>query len=109
MPEEIPDNEVQPSEEPKSVAQNIKSRPIWLRLFFMLVISFIWGVTRIVIGAVVVLQFFWVLFTSDVNQSLQKFGQQLAVYSLQIIRYLTFVCNERPFPFDLEWPDDDTQ
>jgi hypothetical protein len=31
-------------------------------------------------------------------------GQALATYTYQIIRYLTFNTEERPFPFDSDWP-----
>jgi len=50
------------------------------------------------------LQSFWVLFTGETNKLLEKFGQSLAAYTYQIIRYLTFNTEERPFPFDLDWP-----
>lgn len=89
----------------KSVSENVKSRPIWLRAFFMLVVTFLWGVSRFVTGAVIVIQFFTVLFTGEPNDSLKNLGAQLATYSLQIINYLTFNVDERPFPFDLEWPE----
>lgn len=93
-------------EQNKAVKQNISSGPTWLRLFFMLVIIFLYGVTRAVLGAVVVVQFFWVLFTSESNEQLKQLGQQLASYTYQIVRYLTFNTEDRPFPFDLEWPKD---
>ena len=86
------------------IEDNVKSRSTWLRLFFMIVIAFLYGVSRVVVGAVVVVQFFWVLFTGKTNQSLEGFGQSLATYTYQIIRYLTFGSDERPFPFDADWP-----
>lgn len=93
-------------DERRPLEENVKSRSTWLRLFFMIVVAFLYGVSRIVIGAVVVIQFFWVLFTAESNRNLQRFGQQLATYSYQIVRYLTFNTEERPFPFDLDWPED---
>ena len=83
---------------------NVKSRSTWLRLFFMIVVAALYGVSRFVVGMVVVLQFFWVLFTGNTNPSLENFAQSLATYTYQIIRYLTFVSDERPFPFDSDWP-----
>jgi hypothetical protein len=50
------------------------------------------------------LQIFWVLFTGETNKPLEKFGQSLATYNYQIIRYLTFNTEKRPFPFYLDWP-----
>ena len=88
----------------KSFSGNIKSRSSWLRLFFMLVVVVLYGISRIVTGAVVVLQFFWMLFTGGTNIKLRGLGQALATYTYQIILYLTFNSEQRPFPFDLNWP-----
>jgi len=88
-----------------AVKENLKKRSTWLRLFFMLVIILLYSVSRVVVGMVVLLQFFWVLFTSETNKSLESLGQSLATYTYQIVRYLTFNTEERPFPFDLDWPD----
>jgi len=51
-----------------------------------------------------VLQFFWVLFTGGTNENLNILGQSLATYTYQVIRYLVFNTEERPFPFDASWP-----
>jgi len=90
--------------EVNSVTENVKSRTIWLRLFFMLVVLFLYSVSRVVVGAVVVVQFFWVLFTGRANSHLLQFGQSLATYTYQIVCYLTFTSEQRPFPFDADWP-----
>lgn len=95
----------QPEASSGSVADNIKARSIWLRLFFMLVVTLLYSVSRVVVGAVVVVQFFWVLLTGETNQKLLSLGQSLATYTYQIVRYLTFNTQERPFPFDADWPE----
>ena len=92
-------------QQPVPVKENMKSRSTWRRLFFMLVVILLYSVSRVVVSVVVLLQFFWVLFTAQTNRPLESFGQSLATYTYQIIRYLTFNTEERPFPFDLEWPD----
>lgn len=84
--------------------EHIKSRTTWLRLLFMIIFVFLYGVSRVVVGAVVVLQFFWVLFTGETNERLKMLGQSLAAYTYQIIRYLTYNTDSRPFPFDDDWP-----
>ena len=85
--------------------ENMKNRSTWRRLFFMVVMILLYSVSRVVVSVVVLLQFFWVLFTADTNKALETLGQSLATYTYQIIRYLTFNTEERPFPFDLDWPD----
>lgn len=86
------------------IEQNLRSRATWLRLLFMalygLFISFA-GMIGIVI---VVLGFFWVLFTGQVNRELRQIGQAIASYMYEIIRYLTFNTDAKPFPFGGEWP-----
>lgn len=86
------------------IEDNLKSRSTWLRLLFMIVLAFIYGLSRIVVGAVVVLQFLWVLFTGETNERMTVFGKSLATYTYQILLYLTYNSDERPFPFDLDWP-----
>ncbi|MBT8444988.1 MAG: DUF4389 domain-containing protein [Gammaproteobacteria bacterium] len=87
-----------------AIKTHVKERSTWLRLFFMIVLVFVGGIARIVTGAVVVVQFFWVLLTGDRNEPLLRLGQSLATFVYQIVRYLTFNTEERPFPFDLDWP-----
>jgi hypothetical protein len=70
----------------------------------MLVMVLLYSVSRLVVSAVVVLQFFCLLFTGETNKRLENLGQALASYTYQIIRYLTFNTEERPFPFDADWP-----
>jgi hypothetical protein len=86
-----------------SLEDNLKSKSTWLRLLFMMLFLVFWGVSRFVVLAVVVVQFFWVLFTGDTNKQLGTFGLSLATYSYQIVSYLTFNTEEQPFPF-ADWP-----
>ena len=107
MNQDNPSSEPRPAhgeDQDKTLKSHIKSRSTWLRLLFMLVVCILYAISRIVVGAVVVLQFFWVLFTGATNKDLESLGQALATYTYQIIRYLTFNTEERPFPFDTEWP-----
>lgn len=103
---EPPGEETYPGERRESgdFEEHIKSRTTWLRLLFMIILVFLYGVSRVVVGAVVVLQFFWVLFTGETNERLRGLGQSLATYTYQVIRYLTYNTDSRPFPFDDDWP-----
>lgn len=93
------------SAEGSPLAKNLKSKSIWTRLVFMLIVTFFYSVSRIIVGAVIVVQFLWVLFTSETNDKLRTFGKSLATYTNQIILYLTFNTENRPYPFDLDWPE----
>jgi hypothetical protein len=84
--------------------QNVTRRSTWVRLIFMLVLAVIWGISRVVTAAVVVIQFFYVLLGGETNDQLKTLGHSLAIYSYEITDYLTFNSELKPFPFDSAWP-----
>ncbi len=90
------------------IEENVKSRATWLRLVFMVVFYVLGSVASFVVFVVIVLGFLWRLFTGETNQQLRRAGQSIASYIYQIIRYLTFNSDEKPYPFDAEGPSDDT-
>ena len=92
------------TEKSPDIEDNIKSRSTWLRALFMLVCFFLYAITRPIVAAVVVLQFLWALFTSEPNEKLTALGHSLAVYTQELIDYLTYYTEERPFPFEKDWP-----
>lgn len=53
---------------------------------------------------IVVLGFFWVLFTGEKNSQVQQVGQSVATYIYEIIRYLTYNSDVKPFPLGGPWP-----
>jgi hypothetical protein len=87
-----------------SLEKNLTAGATWLRLFFMFVVLLLWAVSRFVIAVVILLQFFHVLLTGEINDKLRHLGEQLARYTYQIVAYLTYNTENRPFPFDLDWP-----
>lgn len=99
-PEEMADDKGASSD----LEKNVKEKSTWVRLFFMVVFAILYGLSRFVIGAVVIIQFFYVLFTGETKAELKTFGHSLAIYSYEIIEYLTFNTDRKPFPFEGEWP-----
>ena len=92
----------------RRLEENLKRRSTWLRLLFMIVFVAIYALTRIIFGAVIVFQFLWVLFTAETNKQLTELGQSLATYTYQIMRYLSFNSDDKPFPFSADWPTGST-
>ena len=99
-----PGAETGASSDKSDLEKHIKAKSTWLRLFFMIVFGIIYGVSRLVIGVVVLIQFFHVLFTGEIREPLKSFGHSLAIYSFEIVDYLTFNTETKPFPFDADWP-----
>ncbi len=84
--------------------ENLKSGTTWMRCLFMLISGVLGSVASLAGSVIVVLGFFWVLFTGEVNRQVQQAGQSVASYIYGIIRYLTFNTDVKPFPLGGEWP-----
>jgi len=85
------------------VKMHVTNTQTWLRLLFMLLFAAISWVAKLVLIAVVIFQFLVKLLTGDVNEHALDLGGQLSSYIYQILNYLTFNTEERPFPFT-DWP-----
>lgn len=84
--------------------KNLTSRGTWMRFLFMVICAVLMSITGVVGTVVVWLGFLWVLFTGEPNRQLQSVGRSIATYVHQIIAYLTFNSDEKPFPLGGEWP-----
>ncbi|MBW2291751.1 MAG: DUF4389 domain-containing protein [Deltaproteobacteria bacterium] len=88
--------------EPQQVRRQ-EHESIWVRGLYMLLFVLIYGVAEVVVTAVCVIQFGWVVATEERNPRLERFGGSLSEFVYHVVRYWTFVSDERPFPFT-EWP-----
>lgn len=83
--------------------RNVRRRETWQRLLFILLFGFIYTVAEIVVAATIVLQFGFELFTAARNRNLLELGASLSRYVYEILRYVTYNSDQRPFPF-APWP-----
>ncbi len=98
-----------PDDKPANPIQdNMKSGATWTRALFMLISCVLVSVASVAGSVAVVLGFFWVLITGDVNRQVQQVGQSIALYIYNILRYLTFNTDVKPFPLGGEWPSSDS-
>lgn len=82
-------------------------RSLWLRALYMVLCVIFYGLAEAVLTVVVIVQFFILLFTGSAQPGLLQLGSQLSLYNYQIVRYLTFNSDDRPFPWG-PWPDDES-
>ncbi len=75
----------------------------WRRLAFMAGFVFAYGVAQSVLAAVIVGQGLFLLLGGAPNERLRALGGALARYLYQILLYLSFNSEQRPFPF-VPWP-----
>ncbi len=80
-------------------------RDKWLRLLYTLVYAVMWQIAELVLAAVVVIQFLWLLFTGEPNAGLREFGHRLGTWLGQVVHYVTIASDVRPWPFGDPWPD----
>jgi hypothetical protein len=83
--------------------ENVSNTNTWGRALFMILFGIIYSVAEVVLVAVIVIQFLFVLFSSDKNERLLHFGKELSTFIYQVFLYLTFNTEEKPFPF-ADWP-----
>lgn len=66
----------------------------------MFLFGIIYSITKFVLAGVVLFNFGFSLFSGKPNEALTDFGQQLSDYIYNILRFLTFNSEYKPFPFD---------
>ena len=84
---------------------SIKSESFWLRSIFMVLFFIVYRIVDILVLLVAVSQWLYVLLSGDANQGLRKFANGLSLYVAQIINYLSYNSEEKPFPFS-DWPEE---
>lgn len=85
------------------VKKNIKNLDNWIRLLFMVLFIVFFKIAAIVLFVVVLFQLLSTLLTGSRNKRLLDLGAQLATYMFQILNYLTYNSDDKPFPF-ADWP-----
>ncbi len=85
------------------IKENAKNIDVWTRGLFILVYAVIFYFLFFLIWLVVIFQFIMKLFTTELNTQLLDFSDSLTMYVSQILKYITFKSEERPFPFS-PWP-----
>jgi hypothetical protein len=87
----------------EDLKENVRDSSVWKRLLFMLLFGFLYSIAEVVLVTVVVFQFLFVLFTGNKNDKLLDLGGEISNYIYQVLRYLTYNNDERPYPFS-DWP-----
>ena len=85
------------------IKNNVKQTSTWQRGFFILLFLFCFNVAEFVLFTISVVQFLFFLITGKPNSRLTKFGKQLAIYVYQIVNFLVYKTEVKPFPF-IDWP-----
>ena len=85
------------------VKENVKNVDVWIRGLFIIIFGVILYFVFGIIWLLVIFQFFTKVITGSLNENLSKFSGGLTSYVMQILHYITFQSEVRPFPFS-PWP-----
>ena len=79
---------------------------IWMRGLHMLIFAVAYNVVEAMLALTAVFQFFCALITGKVNEPLLGFSKNGALYVQEVMEFLTFNSEIRPFPFT-PWPNEE--
>lgn len=83
---------------------NLTARATWVRAVWMILFAVALYVTEFVLAAVAIVQFLSALIAGRPFDRLAEFGAQLAQWIGEVVAFLTFASEAKPFPF-APWPD----
>jgi len=75
----------------------------WARLIPMIVLIICFGLAEAALYIVALFQFIWTLVNDEPNEQLIEFGAALSEWIAQDAKYLSYVTEEKPFPW-AKWP-----
>jgi hypothetical protein len=78
-------------------------RNILVRGLFMVFMGLVFHLSGTLLFFVAVIQFAFALIGDAPNARLASFGRSLGLYMQQNVEFLTFVTEDKPFPFS-DWP-----
>ncbi|HWK53481.1 MAG TPA: DUF4389 domain-containing protein, partial [Hyphomicrobiales bacterium] len=81
------------------IKQNLLSPAAWVRILFMAGFAVAIWLTLLVLGVVVLMQALLVLITGLPNANLQRFGLVAGAYLFELVQFLLYNTDDKPFPF----------
>lgn len=95
------------SEDLDDLVENLREPSAWARVVFMLGFAIVLYMVIIPLTLLLALaQALFSVFTGEDNDNLRDFGASLLAYISQVVGFLTFNSDERPFPFS-DFPEED--
>ena len=87
------------SDDIDDVVENIKQGSTWLRILFMLGFCVVLYVVGVVVFVLTLAQALFSVFTGSDNRNLRLLGSSIAEYVSQVLYFVTYNSELRPFPF----------
>jgi len=84
--------------------EHITAKTTWSRGLYILLFAIVFNLAEILVVAVVLFQFLSTLLTGSNNQQLLRLGRQLSDFVRQLLMFVTYNSEDKPFPFG-PWPN----
>jgi Domain of unknown function (DUF4389) len=85
--------------------EKVRSPEVWKRGLFMLLFAIAFGIAHVVLNAIAIVQFLWLLLAGEPNRFLARFGRSFSTWLAETARFMTCASHDKPFPWR-QWPDD---
>jgi hypothetical protein len=83
----------------EQIKSQVKDSGTWLRLFFMFLFMFIFYLIFVITGLVGIIQFVARIVSGKTLDSLGDFNRKLSSYAQEVVAYITYSSDKKPFPF----------
>ena len=101
---EINKNEENLSIDTVALSENIKEPSIWVNFFLKVIYLIFLNFIIPFLGFITLLQLLFSLGSKKPNDNLISFSKKISIYIYQIINFITYSSDERPWPFN-PFPD----
>jgi len=89
----------------ESLKKNLTERASWERGLYVLFFAIVYHFAEVVMYFFVIVQVLWALFTGRPNERLASAGRRIADYLRDLVLFMTYNSQEKPFPFS-DFPAD---
>jgi len=89
----------------KDIKQSFQKDKMVARALFMVFFLVVYSISKFLIIGLALFQLITLLLTEKPNEQVLKFSQNLSFYIYQIIKYVSFNSELKPFPFS-SWPNE---
>jgi len=83
----------------QQIKQNLQNTNQWIRILYMVLFWIVLYFSMVVTGVLIFIQVLFALITGEDNKNLREFSADLTKYINQILLFLTYNDNRKPFPF----------
>ena len=87
------------SEKLDNIIDNLKQPSVWVRIILMVAFAVVLYTVFLVLLVLMIAQMLFVIITGESNANLRSLGIALSAYIFQIVQFMSYVTDVKPFPF----------